>query len=152
MYLKLIVFLVINFAALAIGGIFTRKGVPSLWYESLNKAPWTPPGWVFGVAWTIIMICFAIYMAYALEKIEEKNSLLLLFGIQWVLNVLWNPIFFKFHLMLGGLVIITALTIVVGYILVKHHNTLQYKSLLIAPYFLWLLVATSLNAYTYFKN
>lgn len=152
MYLNLIIFLILNFIALGIGGNFTKKGVPSLWYKNLNKAPWTPPGWVFGVAWTLIMICFAFYMAYALESVENRNDLIILFGIQWVLNILWNPIFFKFHQILFGLIIIIALAIIVGVILIQYYNILQYKSFLIAPYFVWLLVATSLNTYTYFKN
>lgn len=40
---RIILFLVLNFAALAIGGLFTGDGVPSEWYQNLNKAPWTPP-------------------------------------------------------------------------------------------------------------
>lgn len=63
MIARIALFLVLNFAALGIGGLFSGQGVPSDWYTGLNKAPWTPPGWVFGSAWTIIMICFAIYMA-----------------------------------------------------------------------------------------
>ena len=54
---RLFVFLLINFGALALGGLFTSDGVISDWYEQLNKAPWTPPGWVFGAAWTTIMVC-----------------------------------------------------------------------------------------------
>ena len=91
MALRIILFLVINFTALVIGGIFTNSGVPSEWYQSLNKAPWTPPGWFFGAAWTTIMICFSVYMAYATEIVRTKKTLIVLFSVQWVLNVLWNP-------------------------------------------------------------
>ncbi len=59
MVVRVIIFLVINFAALALGSIFTSAGVSSDWYTNLNQAPWTPPGWVFGAAWTSIMIFFA---------------------------------------------------------------------------------------------
>ena len=59
MILRTTIFLIINFTALAFGGLFTSEGVPSEWYLSLLKAPWTPPGWVFGFAWSIIMICYA---------------------------------------------------------------------------------------------
>ena len=61
MILRTIIFLLINFAGLFIGGLFTGEGVPSDWYQNLNKAPWTPPGWVFGFAWTTIMICFSLF-------------------------------------------------------------------------------------------
>jgi len=72
MILRLIIFLVLNLGALALGGLFTNKGVPSDWYIGLIKAPWTPPGWVFGVAWTTIMICFAVYMAYLWPSSTDK--------------------------------------------------------------------------------
>lgn len=73
---KILIFLVINFTALAIGGFYTGSGVSSDWYESLNKAPWTPPGWVFGAAWTFIMICYAFFMAYLWNVVKDKKTLL----------------------------------------------------------------------------
>ena len=59
-----IFFLVLNFSALAIGSWLMNNGPMTNWYVNLNQAPWTPPGWVFGIAWTTIMICFSVYMAY----------------------------------------------------------------------------------------
>jgi benzodiazapine receptor len=40
----------------------------------------------------------------------------------------------------------------VGLILSKYHSTLTWNSLWLAPYFIWLLIATSLNAYICLKN
>lgn len=152
MIYRLTIFLLLNFAALALGGLFTGKGVPSEWYMNLNKAPWTPPGWVFGAAWTTIMICFGIYMAKAWEISDDKKMLIILFAIQWILNVGWNPTFFYFHKAFASLLIISGLTILIGYILIYYWQSLKITSLLLAPYFVWLLIATSLNAYIYFKN
>ena len=149
---RLIIFILINFGALAIGGIFTGQGVPSDWYVNLNKAPWTPPGWVFGAAWTTIMICFSFYMAYAWKDVENKTLLLSLFGIQWILNVAWNPVFFYFHNMAFGLIIISALTLLVLYFLIAYWGDLKLKALLVLPYAVWLIIATSLNAYALFNN
>ena len=152
MALRIILFLIINFAALGIGSLFTNAGVSSEWYVSLNKAPWTPPGWVFGAAWATIMICFAIYMAFIYQITHNRKVLITLFSIQWVLNVLWNPVFFYFHQVGAGLIIITALTIVVGAFLFRYGAAMRMKSLLIVPYFLWLIIATSLNAYILLNN
>jgi tryptophan-rich sensory protein len=152
MVLRIIIFLLVNFAALGIGGLSTNKGVTSEWYATLAKAPWTPPGWVFGVAWTSIMICFAIYMAYAWKSVENKSLLIGLFVIQWILNVAWNPVFFKYHEMLAGLVIISLLTVLLGYFFFGFLQQLKWISLLVLPYFLWLMVATTLNGYAYFNN
>jgi benzodiazapine receptor len=152
MIYRLVIFLIINFTGLAIGGLFTGNGVPSEWYQNLDKAPWTPPGWVFGAAWTLIMICFAIYMMYAWGSITNKNYLIGLYVIQLILNISWNPVFFKYHQVLGGLFVISALTILMGYFLFNFWAELKLKSLLILPYLLWLIIATSLNFYIYIKN
>ncbi len=152
MIYRIVFFLILNFGALGIGGFFTSKGVPSEWYLNLNKAPWTPPGWVFGFAWTTIMICFAIYMSYAWVKVSNIKTLGILFAIQWIFNVTWNPTFFYFHNVLFGLIIISLLTILVGYFLLNYWSDLKIYSLLILPYLVWLIIATSLNAYILVRN
>ncbi|MES2800646.1 MAG: TspO/MBR family protein [Bacteroidota bacterium] len=152
MMYRLIAFLILNFGALALGGFFTGKGVPSEWYSDLQKAPWTPPGWVFGFAWTTIMICFSIYLAYLWPTVQKKNKLIFLFLVQWILNVTWNPTFFYFHNVTAALIVITVLTLLVGYFIFSYWSKLRLKSILILPYLLWLLIATSLNGYIFIKN
>ncbi|MEP1489997.1 MAG: TspO/MBR family protein [Algibacter sp.] len=147
----IIIFLVINFGALAIGTWLMADGPRTEWYINLDKAPWTPPGWFFGVAWSTIMICFSIYMGY-LYKLTPTTKLKTLFTIQFILNVIWNYIFFNQHLVLIGLICIVLLAVVVGKLLFDYNSILKKKSLLIIPYFIWLCVATSLNAYILLNN
>lgn len=145
-------FLLLNFGALGIGGLFTGDGVPSEWYQDLNKAPWTPPGWMFGAAWTIIMICFAFYMTYLWGHVKRRSYLMVLFIIQWFLNVFWNPLFFYHHWTVLGLVDIILLTLLMAYFLLSYKKALGLNSILVAPYVVWLIIATSLNAYIVFNN
>jgi benzodiazapine receptor len=152
MVLRVIILLAINFTALGVGGFFTGKGVPSDWYQNLNKAPWTPPGWMFGAAWSLIMICFSIYMAYLWKALDNYKMVILLFTVQWILNVSWNPAFFYYHNAILGLILIVSLTMVVIFFLANYWSLLRVKSLLVAPYFIWLLIATSLNAYIILNN
>lgn len=152
MFVRIIIFLIINFGGLAIGALFTSDGVASDWYVNLNKAPWTPPGWMFGFAWSVIMLCFSFYMAYLWTRVEDKKKLIGLYIFQWILNVAWNPVFFYFREVTLGLIDITLLTITIGYFLFSFWPTLKVKSILLLPYFIWLLIATSLNAYIYFEN
>ena len=152
MIYRLIIFLLINFGALAIGGFFSGKGVPSDWYKGLVKAPWTPPGWVFGFAWTTIMICFSVYLAYLWPVMENKNLLIALFIVQWILNVGWNPTFFYYHNILAGLFLIVSLTALIGFFLLFYWPELKLKSILILPYLIWLMIATSLNGYILLRN
>ncbi len=149
---RIILFLLLNFAALAIGGISTSKGVVSEWYAGLNKAPWTPPGWVFGFAWTSIMICFSIYLAMLWPNVENKNVFIALYVLQWCLNVAWNPVFFNLQFLKVALLLIVSLTCLIAYYQFSFWSVLKIKSIFIAPYFIWLLIATSLNTYIVLKN
>ena len=152
MLFRLVVFLVINFGALAIGGYFTSDNVTSDWYQQMQKAPWTPPGWVFGAAWTTIMICFSFYMAYLWPECKNKNLLIGLFVVQLILNIGWNMVFFFNHNVSGGLMMISGLTLLIGFMLFYYFQDLKLHGLLIAPYFIWLIIATSLNAFIWVKN
>lgn len=149
---RLLIFGILNFGALAIGGFFTGSGVNSEWYSNLNKAPWTPPGWVFGFAWTTIMICYTYYMASAWGMVKAKPILILLFSLQWILNTMWNPVFFHYRNTELGMIVITLLTVIVGVFLFYYKSEMKYLSLLVLPYFIWLIVATSLNGYILVKN
>lgn len=147
----ILLFLIINFGALAIGNWFMNNGPQTEWYISLNKAPWTPPGWFFGFAWTTIMICFSIYMAY-LFKITSNTKLKILFTFQFVFNVIWNYIFFNLELTVLGLICIAILALIVTKFLFDYREVLKMKSVLILPYFVWIWVATSLNLYIVIYN
>lgn len=154
-YVKIVVFtgiLVLNFGALAIGSLL-MGGSPASneWYISLNKAPWTPPGWVFGFAWTFIMICFTFYI-YTVFKVKKSlNLTLTLFILQWFLNILWNPLFFNLHLPVLALLILLLLLITLLVLLVYSEFKLQFQ-LLILPYVIWLGIAISLNFYIIVNN
>lgn len=147
-----ILFLVINFGGLALGSWLMNDGPNTLWYQNLNKAPWTPPGWVFGVAWTLIMLCFSWYLA---ELFKERMSRVLwtVYGLQVVLNVIWNWIFFNQHLVVLGLLVISLLFVVILYFFITFRSDrLKYAKYLLLPYLVWLCIAISLNAYVVFNN
>jgi len=148
---RFLFFLFINLGSLGLGSLLMNNGPTSEWYLNLNKAPWTPPGWLFGVAWTTIMVCFSIYLTYLFSKLSSKN-IKIAFSIQVYLNIIWNFIFFNQHLILLGLITIILLTIVVFYIFFSFKNIMKTKSLLLLPYMVWLLIATSLNAYILINN
>jgi tryptophan-rich sensory protein len=147
---RLLLFFVVNFSALAIGAFLMGEGPTSTWYQTANQAPWTPPGWVFGAAWFTIMACFSLYMA-SLTKTPNKN-ITILFILLTLLNIGWNPLFFHFHFVGFSLVVITALTLLVTYTFIHYIKQLKSLSLLIFPYVIWLMIATSLNAYFLFNN
>lgn len=147
----LILFLVINFGGLYIGNLLMDNGPMTDWYLNLNKAPWTPPGWVFGAAWTTIMICFSIYLANAF-CISNSRYLIYIYIIQVILNVSWNYFFFNQHLIIIVLFIITALLIVILYFFVNVKTKPKPIKHLLLPYIIWLCIAASLNLYVVIHN
>ena len=145
------IFLIINFGALAIGSLLMDNGPQTNWYINLNQAPWTPVGWVFGVAWTTIMFCFSVYMAY-LYKLKPTNMVIVLFTIQFVFNVIWNYAFFNQHFIGIGFIIILLLTCIVATFTFLFKKEMGLKTILILPYLIWLCIATSLNGYILLNN
>lgn len=119
-FLHVVVFGVLNFIGLGIGGLATGPGVTSDWYVGLAKAPWTPPGWVFGVAWTLVMLGFTAFMTAVWGRLAngpERKSWAGLFAAAWLLNVGWNPLFFGWQEAGVALVEILMLYAVIGVIL-----------------------------------
>lgn len=148
----LLLFLFLNFGGLALGNYLMNNGPVSEWYTSLNQAPWTPPGWVFGVAWTLIMICFSIYLV---KLFQQQNSLRtwVIYGIALVLNISWNYVFFNIHLTAAGLINIILLTLVILYFFLNFKSLVpETWKLLLLPYIIWLFLATSLNTYIVIYN
>ena len=147
------IFLLLNFGGLYLGGILMGSSPGSnTWYTNLQQAPWTPPGYVFGIAWTIIMILYSIYCAKAFSSRLPKKTVAL-FVLQWILNVAWNPVFFNFHFVFLGLVLLLLLFITL--LILNKNLGYQLKSLttfLIIPYLIWLCIAFSLNVYIFIMN
>jgi tryptophan-rich sensory protein len=152
-YIRFILFLIANFLALAIGVWLMNDGPRTSWYLTLQKAPWTPPNWLFGVAWMSIMFCFSFYMtklSFAYQFLDRK--LLIIYVLQWILNVGWNLVFFNLHLIDLGGVVIVLLWLLIGFITVIHLKSLKYYTLLIVPYLVWMTIAVSLNLYIIWNN
>jgi len=148
--LTIIGFTLLNFTGLALGSLWTDSGVNSDWYTNIIKAPWTPPGFVFGLAWTTIMIFFSVFMANLYERRDSKYTQLLF--ISWIFNISWNPLFFTLNWVWLSSVVILLLTILLGYLIHQSRKEYKWMWLLLVPYFLWLNIATSLNLFVAIMN
>lgn len=148
--LVLLFFLLVNFSGLALGSLWTDPGVNSEWYQNIIKAPWTPPGFVFGLSWTLIMICFSIFMTNLYERNDGSYNPIIL--LSWFLNIIWNPLFFYLHWTWISAAVIILLTLVLGFLIHENRKRYKYLWLLLLPYFIWLNIATSLNLFTVLVN
>jgi tryptophan-rich sensory protein len=150
--MRLILFFILNFGALALGSYLMGEGPLGSWYTNLNKAPWTPPGWVFGASWTLIMVCLSLFMNKAVQVESLRNTILWIYAVQLVFNIAWNPLFFDLHWMGWALVEIIILVFIVGAMALIAKPHLPKVTWLLTPYVVWLCIAITLNAYALQNN
>ena len=150
----LVVSLALVAAVAAIGGAATSRSVDD-WYDSLERAPWNPPSWVFGPAWTVLYLLMAVAAwLVAREGLGESEVrvALTIYAIQLVLNLGWSVVFFGFRRPGLGLVVIVALFIAVAATAVAFDAVSPTAAWMLAPYLLWIAFAASLNAWIAFAN
>ena len=119
------------------------------WYIGLNKPSFNPPSWVFGPVWAIlyVMIGLAAVNIFKGEKLYPK----LLFVIQFILNLLWSPLFF--YLQRIGLALYDIVFLVISLaLLIYNIRNQRYTFSLLIPYFLWVSFAVILNYIIYVMN
>lgn len=150
-FLFSIFFLCINFGSLGIGKYLMNEGPRGVWYSQLEKAPWTPPGFLFGIAWTLIMICFSLFLGKLFVSKVSTNKITLFF-VQLVLNIGWNYIFFNKKQAFLGLICIVFLAILIFLYYFKYSKSVSNYKFLLLPYMIWLCIAISLNFYIVVHN
>ena len=134
------IFLAACGAAGATGGLFP----PGPWYEKLKKPPWTPPNWLFPVAWTTLYLCMAA--AGARVAVAPDNGVAMaLWSLQIALNGLWTPVFFGLRKMRLGLVVLICLWASVAAALVALWQVDWIAGVLFLPYLAWVTTAGALN-------
>lgn len=138
----IIVFEIIGFSL----GLVTQANLLS-WYAGLNKSGLTPPGWVFSMVWSFLYVLLAVAGWELWRKREhiELRPVLYLFIAQLVMNWAWTPLFFQFHWIGFSLIWISILTALTFLTLYSAKNKHRKISILLIPYFIWLLFATYLN-------
>ena len=139
----LLCFLIVAIVAF-LGSQFTDIGP---WYYSIRPEI-TPPNWVFPIVWNILFFMIALSLYFAWGKCQKKGNeckILFVFGINFVLNVLWS--FFYFYLkipLLGFIDILLLLGSIIWLILILRKVS-KPASWLLVPYLLWVMFATILN-------
>jgi tryptophan-rich sensory protein len=143
-------FLVFLFACMA-AGLAGSLFPPGRWYSELNKPVWTPPNWVFPVAWPILYLLMS-YSGATLANLESAGSALALWALQISLNTLWTPVFFGLKNLKLGLIIIFLLLMCVAISTYVFWLYSWIAGLLFLPYLAWVTFAAALNAAVFKLN
>lgn len=134
-------------AAAATGAMFQ----PGEWYRGLAKPRWTPPDWLFPVAWTVLYLSMSAAAA-RVAMIPETGQALALWSVQIALNTLWTPVFFGLRRIGAGLVIIFLLWLAVAATMVAFWQHDAIAGALFVPYLVWVTVAGMLNRSVWYRN
>jgi tryptophan-rich sensory protein len=146
--------LALVFVVAAVGGLATASGLRD-WYDGLDKAPWNPPGWVFGPAWTVLYVLMAVAAwLVAREGLDERavRVALGLYLAQLALNLAWSWLFFGARAPGWALLDIVLLCVLVAATVVAFWRVDTTAAWLLVPYVAWILFATSLNAWVAVRN
>ncbi|MBP6633127.1 MAG: tryptophan-rich sensory protein [Kofleriaceae bacterium] len=121
---------------------------PSAWYAGLAKPSFTPPGWLFGPAWTVLYVLMAVgaWMVWRQAGPGRRARPLALYGVQLALNAAWTPVVFGAHQLGWGLVTIVAMWLAIALTIRAFWQVRPLAGALLLPYLAWVTFATTLNA------
>ncbi|MEM8788113.1 MAG: TspO/MBR family protein [Pseudomonadota bacterium] len=140
-WVSLIGFATAAMAAASSGAMFP----PGAWYDDLPKPPWTPPNWLFPLAWTLLYAAI-VYAALRIAPNPAAGPALALWAAQIALNGLWTPVFFGLRRIGGALIVLAGLWLAVAATLVAFWRLDTLAGILFVPYLIWVSYAAALNA------
>jgi translocator protein len=130
-----------------LSGMLANSGYGNAWFDALKKPAIMPPGWVFPVAWTVLYVMQGIALAMILNARGNRyrGHAIALFTVQFILNLVWSPLFFAAHQVLPAFVLIIAM---LGFAIATTFAFGRVRSIaawLMVPYLVWLCFASLLN-------
>jgi tryptophan-rich sensory protein len=131
---------------------FTVSGIES-WYQTIHKPSWNPSNGIFAPVWTTLYVLMgiALFLVWKADISPKlKQTAILLFGIQLLLNFFWSFIFFGQHQIGWALVEIMLMWLFILLTILMFARINNAAAWLLVPYISWVSFATILN-YTIWK-
>lgn len=117
-------------------------------FGMLNKPPFSPPGWLFPVVWTILYVLMGISSYLVLTSGKDQQSVeksILLYRYQLIVNFLWSTFFFSFEWYLFSFLWLILLWVLIFLMIRSFWSVSKVAALLQIPYLLWVTFAGYLN-------
>lgn len=148
-WLALVFFFAASMSAGATGALFK----PGAWYRTLSKPVWTPPNWLFPIAWTLLYICMSVAVWWvAMTDSIWALPAVALWAWQMVVNAVWSPVFFGLRRLGAAFVVILALWTGVALTTLVFFLVSPFSGWLMVPYFIWVSYAGALNLSLWRRN
>ena len=140
---------------LLVGGLSALLAGGMSSFDSVQKPPLSPPGWLFPVVWSLLYILMGVasHIVYsASAPTYLKNGALLTYAAQLFFNFMWSIIFFRFEAYLFAFVWLVLLLILIITTAVRFYKIKPLAGILLIPYIIWVAFAGYLNLAIYFLN
>jgi translocator protein len=137
-----------------LGGTATQGALVS-WYRTIRKPWFTPPDLAFPIAWTLLFLLMAIAFWRVLRYPSAqpgRQTAIVAFVIQLVLNVSWSFAFFGAQNPAAGLVVVVALFAAIAWTILSFRKVDGLAALMLLPYLAWVGFAAVLNATIVWMN
>jgi benzodiazapine receptor len=130
-----------------LSGRLANSGYGNPWFAALAKPGFMPPGWAFGLAWTILYILtgLALAMIVSARGARLRRLAVALFVVQLLLNLAWSPLFFGAHQVSAAFGLILVLIVAAAATTLVFARVRPTAAALMLPYLAWLLFAAALN-------
>ena len=141
-----IICLIISYSVAFIGSLFTGENTKSEWYNSI-KPSITPPNYVFPIVWNILffLITVSLYFAWINSKQKEKKNIVILYGINFILNISWSFLYFTLKNVLFAFIDIIFIWVSILSLIIFTWKIDKKATYALIPYFLWVSFASILN-------
>lgn len=133
-----------------LGSVFVALGMD--WYSTLIKPTQWPPGFLFGVVWTVIYVLTAITVFVWQKHSKVPRMVYVLFIVNGILNVLWCLFYFTLNLLFLSVIAIILNLIAAFWLIIKISKTNGFYAGLLVIYPVWISIATTLNLATWILN
>ena len=149
----LIICLIIPLAVGGIAALITGGGMDA--FESLNKPPLSPAGWLFPLAWTLLYLLMGAASYLTLESRGPQQMFgkgIRLYALQLLLNFLWPIAFFTLEWYLFAFIWLLALWVLILFTALQFRRVSKAAFYLMLPYLAWVSFAGYLNLGIYLLN
>ncbi len=130
-----------------LSGQVAGSGEGNPWFDALNKPEIYPPGYIFGIVWSILYVMMGISFALVCSAwgSRYRGWAILAFVLQFALNLAWSPVFFAMHDIRAALAVIIVLDAALLITIILFWRVRLSAGILLLPYLAWVLFATVLN-------
>lgn len=129
----------------AIGSGFWVSNSPG-WYSSLNRPPWQPPDYVFGLIWPYNFVVLGIAAVKVTSSLSKTESIiwLIAFALSVIAALSWAYHFYVPHnLQFAAFSLATAATLTIPVLVLTFRASIGLGIALV-PYQIWVAIATTL--------